>query len=416
MAHYPSLSDTFATPFMSTSPIQSLRFNTPSDITFGIGCLRDLGTLAAQSGIRRALLVTDQGIASRGMHRAACESLKSAGIVVTAYEDVVADPPVEVILAATALGAQADCDGVIGFGGGSSMDTAKLVATLLCNEQPLDAMYGVDKVRSRRKPLIQVPTTAGTGSEVTVISVVTTGANTKQGVVSRTLLADRVLLDPELTVSMPAHVTAATGIDAMVHAIESYTSARLKNPMSDFFAREALRLLAANIAQAVRTPEDLQARSAMLLGAMYAGQAFANAPVGAVHALAYPLGGNYHIPHGLSNSLVLPHVLRFNAPAAEPMYRELLPIVVGSSAAQSLTSRGEMSVAANAGNAAEQLAAHCLTLAKDLGLPTRLRELDIPQGDLPKLASESMLQQRLLVNNPRPVTETDAIALYEQAY
>jgi alcohol dehydrogenase len=234
---------------------------------------------------------------------------------------------------------------------------------------------------------------------------VTTGANTKQGVVSRTLLADRVLLDPELTVSMPAHVTAATGIDAMVHAIESYTSARLKNPMSDFFAREALRLLAANIAQAVRTPEDLQARSAMLLGAMYAG-----------HALAYPLGGNYHIPHGLSNSLVLPHVLRFNAPAAEPMYRELLPIVVGSSAAQSLTSRGEMSVAANAGNAAEQLAAHCLTLAKDLGLPTRLRELDIPQGDLPKLASESMLQQRLLVNNPRPVTETDAIALYEQAY
>jgi alcohol dehydrogenase len=320
------------------------------------------------------------------------------------------------VLAATALGAQADCDGVIGFGGGSSMDTAKLVATLLCNEQPLDAMYGVDKVRSRRKPLIQVPTTAGTGSEVTMISVVTTGANTKQGVVSRTLLADRVLLDPELTVSMPAHVTAATGIDAMVHAIESYTSARLKNPMSDFFAREALRLLAANIAQAVRTPEDLQARSAMLLGAMYAGQAFANAPVGAVHALAYPLGGNYHIPHGLSNSLVLPHVLRFNAPAAEPMYRELLPIVVGSSAAQSLTSRGEMSVAANAGNAAEQLAAHCLTLAKDLGLPTRLRELDIPQGDLPKLASESMLQQRLLVNNPRPVTETDAIALYEQAY
>jgi alcohol dehydrogenase len=149
---------------------------------------------------------------------------------------------------------------------------------------------------------------------------------------------------------------------------------------------------------------------------MYAGQAFANAPVGAVHALAYPLGGNYHIPHGLSNSLVLPHVLRFNAPAAESMYRELLPIVVGSGAARSLTAQDETSVTASAGNAAEQLAAHCLSLAKDLGLPTRLRELDIPQGDLPKLASESMLQQRLLVNNPRPVTETDALALYEHAY
>jgi|DEB19_MinimDraft_3_1074340.scaffolds.fasta_scaffold03187_2 alcohol dehydrogenase len=389
---------------MTTTSASRLRFNTPSDITFGIGCVRELGELAKQSGIRRALLVTDRGIASRGMHHSACASLEAAGVAVTVYDDVVADPPVEVIHAATALGAQADCDGVIGFGGGSSMDTAKLVATLLCNEQPLDAMYGVDQVRSTRKSLIQVPTTAGTGSEVTMISVVTTGANTKQGVVSRTLLADRVLLDPELTASMPAHVTAATGIDAMVHAIESYTSARLKNPMSDLFAREALRLLAGNIAAAVRTPEDLEARSAMLLGAMYAGQAFANAPVGAVHALAYPLGGNYHVPHGLSNSLVLPHVLRFNAPAAESMYRELLPIVVGDTRNK------------NTENASERLAEHCLALAQHLGLPTRLRELDIPQTDLPKLARESMLQQRLLVNNPRPVTEADALALYEQAY
>jgi alcohol dehydrogenase class IV len=242
-----------------------------------------------------------------------------------------------------------------------------------------------------------------------MVAVVTTGAHTKQGVVSRTLLADRVLLDPELTVSMPAEVTAATGIDAMVHAIESYTSARLKNTISDMFAREALRLLAGNITRAVKTPSDLDARGAMLLGAMYAGQAFANAPVGAVHALAYPLGGNYHIPHGLSNSLVLPHVLRFNAPAAESMYRELLPIVVGDRAAQS-------QAATQTSSAAEQLAAHCLALAGELGLPTRLRELDIPHSDLPRLARESMLQQRLLINNPRPVTEADALALYEQAY
>lgn len=260
-----------------------------------------------------------------------------------------------------------------------------------------------------------------------MVAVVTTGANTKQGVVSRTLLADRVLLDPELTVSMPSEVTAATGIDAMVHAIESYTSARLKNPVSDMFAREALRLLASNIARAVKTPSDLEARGAMLLGAMYAGQAFANAPVGAVHALAYPLGGNYHIPHGLSNSLVLPHVLRFNAPAAESMYRELLPIVLGdraapgSNAAQSSSTTHSSSTTqslstAQSSTAAEQLAAHCLSLAGELGLPTRLRELAIPQTDLPKLARESMLQQRLLVNNPRHVTEADALALYEQAY
>ncbi len=394
---------------MSTPQTPTLRFSTTSDIVFGAGCLRELGELARQSGIHRALLVTDRGIAARGMHHLACQSLESAGIDVTVYDHVVADPPTEVVLEATALGLRVGCDGVIGFGGGSSMDTAKLVAVLLCNEQALDAMYGVDKVRSSRKSLIQVPTTAGTGSEVTMVAVVTTGAHTKQGVVSRTLLADRVLLDPELTVSMPAEVTAATGIDAMVHAIESYTSARLKNTISDMFAREALRLLAGNITRAVKTPSDLDARGAMLLGAMYAGQSFANAPVGAVHALAYPLGGNYHIPHGLSNSLVLPHVLRFNAPAAESMYRELLTIVVGDRAAQS-------QAATQTSSAAEQLAAHCLALAGELGLPTRLRELDIPHSDLPRLARESMLQQRLLINNPRPVTEADALALYEQAY
>ena len=412
---------------MNTSPAPRLHFSTTSDIVFGAGCLGELGALARQSGIRRALLVTDRGIAARGMHQPACESLEAAGVRVTVYEQVVADPPTEVVLEATMLGLREGCDGVIGFGGGSSMDTAKLVAVLLCEEQALDAMYGVDHVRSSRKALIQVPTTAGTGSEVTMVAVVTTGANTKQGVVSRTLLADRVLLDPELTVSMPSEVTAATGIDAMVHAIESYTSARLKNPVSDMFAREALRLLASNIARAVKTPSDLEARGAMLLGAMYAGQAFANAPVGAVHALAYPLGGNYHIPHGLSNSLVLPHVLRFNAPAAESMYRELLPIVLGdraapgSNAAQSSSTTHSSSTTqslstAQSSTAAEQLAAHCFSLAGELGLPTRLRELAIPQTDLPKLARESMLQQRLLVNNPRHVTEADALVLYEQAY
>lgn len=400
---------------MSTPPTPTLRFSTTSDIVFGAGCLRELGELAKQSGIRHALLVTDRGIAARGMHQSACASLAAAGVGVTVYEQVVADPPTEVVLEATALGARAGCDGVIGFGGGSSMDTAKLVAVLLCKEQALDAMYGVDKVRSRRKALIQVPTTAGTGSEVTMVAVVTTGENTKQGVVSRTLLADRVLLDPELTVSMPAEVTAATGIDAMVHAIESYTSARLKNTISDMFAREALRLLAGNIVRAVQTPTDLAARGAMLLGAMYAGQAFANAPVGAVHALAYPLGGVYHIPHGLSNSLVLPHVLRFNAPAAESMYQELLPIVLGPGGAQS-TAITQASATTQTSSAAERLASHCLALAGELGLPTRLRELDIPRSDLPRLARESMLQQRLLINNPRPVTEADALVLYEQAY
>ena len=383
----------------------SIRFSTTSDIVFGAGSIDSLGALAKDCGIRHALLVTDGGIASRQMHQPAVNSLIASGINVTVYADVIADPPAAIVEGAATAARSAGCDGVIGFGGGSSMDTAKLVAVLICGEQPLEAMYGVDKVTARRVPLIQVPTTAGTGSEVTMVAVVTTGATTKMGVVSRILLADRVILDPALTVSMPGPVTAATGIDAMVHAIEAYTSVRLKNPLSDMLAREALRLLAGNIERAVQTPNDLVARGAMLLGAMYAGQAFANAPVAAVHALAYPLGGNYHIAHGLSNSLVLPHVLRFNEPAAEPLYRELLPLILGGAATDT-----------RQGSATSRLAAHFLALAGKLGIATRLRDLDIPRGDLPRLAAEALLQQRLLVNNPRKVSEADALAIYEQAY
>jgi alcohol dehydrogenase len=218
-------------------------------------------------------------------------------------------------------------------------------------------------------------------------------------------LADKIILDASLTIGLPAHVTAATGIDAMVHAIEAYTSKRLKNPLSDMLAREALRLLADNIVTAVKEGGDLEARGAMLLGAMLAGQAFANAPVAAVHALAYPLGGNYHIPHGLSNSLVLPHVLRFNAPAAAELYTEIAPLIMPGKVLP------DDPVAVT-----ELLADHFLALAVDLGLQTTLREMDIPEDDLPKLAKESMLQQRLLINNPREVGLDDSLAIYRQAY
>ena len=238
-----------------------------------------------------------------------------------------------------------------------------------------------------------------------MVSIITTGETTKAGVVSRTLLADKIILDASLTAGLPAHVTAATGIDAMVHAIEAYTSKRLKNPLSDMLAREALRLLAANISTAVKQGDNLEARGAMLLGAMLAGQAFANAPVAAVHALAYPLGGNYHIPHGLSNSLVLPYVLRFNAPAAAELYAEIAGLIMPDK----LLPDDPTAVT-------EMLADHFLVLAADLGLQTTLRQMDIAENDLPKLARESMLQQRLLINNPREVNLNDSLAIYRQAY
>ena len=380
-------------------------FSTVSDVLSGPGSSAQLGDMAAGMGIRRALVVTDPGIIKFGLLDAAVANLEAKNIALNIYADVVADPPESVVLDAVRAAQEFGCDGVIGFGGGSSMDVAKLLAVLIKGEQPLADIYGVDQITGGRLPLIQVPTTAGTGSEATMVSIITTGETTKAGVVSRTLLADKIILDAGLTTGLPPAVTAATGIDAMVHAIEAYTTKNKKNPLSDMLAREALRLMAGNIETAVKQGDNLEARSAMLLGAMLAGQAFANAPVAAVHALAYPLGGNYHIPHGLSNSLVLPHVLRFNGLEAGHQYAELAPIILpGKTLPEDPLAVTEL------------LATYFLQLAEDLGLPTTLRQMNIDEADLPMLAEQAMLQQRLLINNPRDVSFDDALAIYQQAF
>lgn len=380
-------------------------FSAVPDVLVGPEASKQLGDLAVSMGITRALIVTDRGIIQFGLLDSATNSLNASKVEYELYADVVADPPESVVMDAVTEGQAFNCDGVIGFGGGSSMDVAKLLAVLIKGEQSLSDIYGVDQIAGGRLPLIQVPTTAGTGSEATMVSIITTGETTKAGVVSRTLLADKIVLDASLTLGLPPHVTAATGIDAMVHAIEAYTSRRLKNSLSDMLAREALRLLAGNIVVAVKQGDNLDARGSMLLGAMLAGQAFANAPVAAVHALAYPLGGNYHIPHGLSNSLVLPHVIRFNGPSAGDLYKEIAPLIMPGK-----------SLPDDALVVTEMLAEHFLSLAEDLGLQTSLSQMNVPEGDLPKLAEEAMLQQRLLINNPREVSVDDSLEIYRQAY
>lgn len=367
------------------------------------GASERLAEIARDLGIQRPCVITDGGIARSGMLEPVVGKLTQAGLAVSVFSEVVADPPEHIIEQALTAARAAGCDGVIGFGGGSAMDTAKLVALLLSGQQTLADVYGVGNAKGSRLPLIQVPTTAGTGSEVTPIAIVTTGETTKMGVVAQQLLPDVAVLDATLTVGLPAAVTAATGIDAMVHAIEAYTSKHRKNPYSDMLAREALRLLSASIETAVNHGNDLNARSNMLLGAMLAGQAFANAPVAAVHALAYPLGGIYHIPHGLSNALVLPHVMRFNLPQAESAYAELAPHVL----------RGGTLVG---NNAAITMINWLANLCAELGLQTRLREMNIPQDAIARLAADAMLQQRLLVNNPRELSEADAVAIYQAAW
>ena len=380
-------------------------FNTTKSIQFGAGALARLGELAASVIGTRVLLVTDPGMMATGIVDRALDILRAAGLEATLFADVQADPPEAVVHAAIEMARAAGAQGIIGLGGGSSMDVAKLVALLAPGREDLKAVYGVGQAKGPRLPLILVPTTAGTGSEVTPISIVTTGSAEKMGVVSPLLLPDLALLDPELTYGVPPGVTAATGIDAMVHAIEAYASANANNnPLSRTLAVQALQLMGGALLRAVRDGSDEQARADMLLGSMLAGQAFANSPVAAVHALAYPLGGHFHIPHGLSNALVLPHVLRFNAVTAHRPYAELAPHVFPRLA--SLDGR-------------ERAAAFCDALAdlsRQCGLPQTLREMKITEDWLPRLAKDAMNQTRLLVNNPRPVGEADALAIYRTAY
>lgn len=365
------------------------------------GASARLGEIVGRLGCRSVFLVTDRGIVDNGLLKPALESLEVSGMAVTVYADVQPDPPAHVVndAADAAVSARADC--VVGIGGGSSLDVAKLVALLARRTEKLDDVYGVGVAKGPRLPLVLLPTTAGTGSEVTPISIVTTGDGEKKGVVSPILLPDIAVLDADLTLSLLPAVTAATGIDAMVHAIEAYTSKRLNNPVSDCLAKEALRLLGANIGEACANGANRDARQAMLLGAMLAGLAFANAPVAGVHALAYPVGARFHVPHGLSNSLVLPAVMRFNLDAAADRYAELAAVLMPD-------------VTGNTGERANALVERMTALPKALGLPTRLSDVGISRGDIATLAEDAMRQTRLLVNNPREISLQDAAALYEE--
>jgi len=380
-------------------------FTTTRQLISEPGSVRQLGELCLQLGIQTPVIITDPGIVKVGLLEKAEHALKALNLPVLAYADVQADPPESVVLAAVQYAIDQGADGIIGYGGGSAMDTAKLVALLASSGEQLSDIYGVDQVKGQRLPLIQVPTTAGTGSEVTPIAIVTTGASTKMGVVSGRLQPDIALLDAELTLGLPAGVSASTGVDAMVHAIEAFTSRHKKNPYSDMLAHQALRLLSKNIRQAVAEPGDLSARQNMLLGAMMAGQAFANSPVAAVHALAYPLGGQFHISHGLSNSLVLPEVMRFNISHAAGLYAELAPSIMG----------GNVPLGSDE-DVASALIEYLATMIAELGLPTRLRDVDIPESALNGLAEDAMGQQRLLINNPRNLEFEDALAIYKAAY
>jgi len=381
-------------------------FNTTASIRFKEGAAANLGTECQDTLGKRILFVTDQGLINIGLAQGPLESLQQTGVIVTVFDKVEADPTVDTLIAAVDKARQIGATGIIGFGGGSSMDVAKLTALLVGSNENLDEVWGVERAKGPRLPLALIPTTAGTGSEVTPIAIMTIGQSEKRGVSSAVILPDLAILDPLLTTSLPASTTAATGIDAMVHAIESYTSRGVNNnPISRILATQSLSLLGANIELAVTDGANIKARGAMLLGSLLAGMAFANSPVAAVHALAYPIGGTFHVPHGLSNALVLPHVLRFNAPEAAQEYAQLAPFIFPDIDTTQIHHK-----------VCDEFIDRIAALSATVGLQQTLREVGITESDLPAMASDAMKQTRLLVNNPRHVTEQDALAIYRAAW
>jgi alcohol dehydrogenase class IV len=379
-------------------------FETAPKIVCEQGGADRLGEIATSLGISHVFLVTDSGLVKAGLIDGVMASLIARGVRTTVFSEVLADPPELSVQAAVAGARAAGVDGVVGFGGGSSLDTAKLVALLARTPQALPEIYGIGLARGPRLPLVQVPTTAGTGSEVTPISILTTPSHEKKGVVSPLLYPDVALLDSRLTLGLPAPVTAMTGVDAMVHAIEAFTTRLKKNPLSDALAIKALQLLYANLPAAVNDGKDPAVRENMLLGSLFAGMAFANAPVGAVHALAYPLGGHYGLPHGLTNSLVLGPVLEFNLSAAQGLYAQL--------------GRAILPELANTDDAGAAIAFVAAIRARVAAMPyaQKLRDAGVKQDDLRMLADDAMKVQRLLINNPRDVAREDALAMYQAAY
>ncbi|MER0044513.1 iron-containing alcohol dehydrogenase [Pseudomonas sp. MGal98] len=387
--------------------MQPFSFATAAHLICEPGSVQRLVPLCQAWGARSVALVTDAGVARQDFFEEVRSAFANSGIALHVFDSVVAGAPENVISSAAQFARDVQANLVIGLGGGSSLDVAKLVAQLAHPDcrQTLSDLYGIDKAVGQRLPLIQVPTTAGSGSEVTPIAVVTTRHATRVAVVSARLLPDLALLDAELTLQLPPSVTAACGMLAMGHAVEAYTGARRKNPLSDMLAREALSLLGANLDEAVHNGANREARQAMLLGACLAGQAYANAPLAAVHALAYPLGGHCQVPHGVSTAVLLPHVLGFNASVAAPLYEELAPLLLG-----------ERLRSGDATDHTEQFIIELADLSERSGLPTRLREVGVDQVMLPRLATDAMLHERLLANNPREMTLAHALAIYQVAY
>jgi alcohol dehydrogenase len=375
-------------------------FQPRTRIVFGAGQLDQLGSLAAELGVRRVLVVSDPGIVQAGHVGRGIESLQAASLQTLLFDGVAENPTTAHVAAGLAVAKDYQPDLIVGLGGGSSMDCAKGINFLYSCGGSMQDYWGVGKATADLLPMIAVPTTAGTGSEAQSFALISDAKTHVKMACGDKRAAFRVaLLDPQLTVSQPTQVTALTGIDAISHAVETFVT-KSRNPISLTFSREAWRLLSTNFLTVLQRPDDLAARAAMQLGACLAGLAIENSMLGAAHALANPITAAHGTPHGQAIAVMLPHVVRYNGQAVGPWYAELL-----ASTGQEPGNR----------TVADWLAHRLTEFAVAAKLATRLRDINVPRDQLPDLAADAA-KQWTANHNPRPVSANDLLGLYEQAY
>ncbi|HEX8988105.1 MAG TPA: alcohol dehydrogenase-like regulatory protein ErcA [Rhodocyclaceae bacterium] len=385
----------------AASPFELRKFVVP-EFVYGRGAMELVGRYARNFGARNALVVTDAGVVAAGWTERALASLRASGVASTIFSDVTPNPKAGEVAAGVRAYRDAGCDVIVAVGGGSPMDCAKGIGIAHANDTDVRAFEGIDEVPTPGPPLICVPTTAGSSADVSQFAIINdTTRHLKIAIVSKTVVADAALIDPETTTTMPAELTAATGFDALVHAIEAYVS-NASSPITDMNALEAVALLAGNLAAAVHRPDDMDVRHNMMLGSLLAGIAFSNASLGLVHAMAHALGGQLDLPHGLCNSALLQAVVAFNYPAVPERYDRI-------AAAMGLGIGG----VPPAGRV-EVLLRGMEALRHDAGIATTIGGLGVDRGAIARLAANAV-NDPCLATNPRPASAAQIEALYEQA-
>ena len=373
----------------------------PQKIVFGTGCIQTFVDDYKKLGLQRLFVLTAPPI--RPLIEEPLNALKASGISIEVFQDIVTEPTVNDFKKILEVARQFKADSVVGIGGGSVLDVTKLVAAFLNSDQQVEDCFGTGFIKAKGLWFACLPTTAGTGSEVSPNAILLDERDhLKKGIVSPFLIADAAYVDPKLTWTVPAKVTADTGMDALTHCIEAYTN-KFAHPSVDIYALQGIRLIAANLERAVKDGKDVEAREALAFGSLYGGLCLGPVNTAAVHALSYPLGGEFHIPHGLSNAILLPSVMKFNMPACPERYAEVA-IACGITAGRTTEETAQRGVDL------------IYRLAAAVGIPDKLTALGIPQAAVDGMAKAAMQVQRLLKNNPREVTEQDAKDIYNSLY